>query len=472
MNKETYKFYLEKCKNNGFTLIVRSKNSRIYLHSKYDSINESKNIVRKYELEKYDFIIILGLGLGYILDYISNKEIYVIEKFNEIYELFKKGRYNFSDNNKIKFYISEAINNIVADITNNFDIRKHKNFTIIELPQLTKLDIKYYKKIKEEILKSINKKINNEITFFNLSISYTNNFFKNYFSLNKLIRLNPYSSSRAIIVGAAPSLEKDIKYIHKLQKNLYIFAVDTVYEYLLKNDIIPDFVFSIDPQFYSYLHFYNKIHNPKTKFIIDIFSFFKLKDILPNYNFILTKNFLTSYFFPDSLLYDFNGGSVANFILYFLLKNGFNMIILSGIDLNFSEHKMYIPTNYLISYFLKRNIRYNTFKNIYYSLYFSRAKIKDDKKKYTSNAMKEYKEYLIKTINNNNFAYIYISKNSTIASNTTFAIDLKKVTTSSFKKEKNIIEYQEIPDLNSIKKRINLFLQNDIDKLIESITIK
>lgn len=68
--------------------------------------------------------------------------------------------------------------------------------------------------------------------------------------------LNAYNDIPAIIVAAGPSLNKNIQYLKAAEGKAIIIAVDTIVERLLKEDITPDFICSIErvPQVYDYFY--------------------------------------------------------------------------------------------------------------------------------------------------------------------------------------------------------------------------
>ena len=58
-----------------------------------------------------------------------------------------------------------------------------------------------------------------------------------------------------IILGAGPSLEEGIEKIRDRRKNTLLIASDTAMPCLLKNSIHPHWVLTLDPQYYSLLHY-------------------------------------------------------------------------------------------------------------------------------------------------------------------------------------------------------------------------
>ena len=55
-----------------------------------------------------------------------------------------------------------------------------------------------------------------------------------------------------MVAGAGPSLDQDLDILRDHQDQVMIFAVDTSYIPLIKANIIPDIVFSSDPQWVNH----------------------------------------------------------------------------------------------------------------------------------------------------------------------------------------------------------------------------
>lgn len=65
---------------------------------------------------------------------------------------------------------------------------------------------------------------------------------------NKLLQKKPFANKEVLLISAGPSLDNYIELIKKYQAKFIITCVDVSVRKLEKNEIVPDIVFSIDPQ--------------------------------------------------------------------------------------------------------------------------------------------------------------------------------------------------------------------------------
>lgn len=467
------KYYTEKSKTGLPTLYSIKDNRKIYLHSKYNPEAEAQNIVSKYEPTKYDYIIILGLGLGYVVKEIcartDNKtKIYVIEKDEEIYSIYKNTKINITK--PVKFYINQNQESIISDILKQFDIAFNKGVVIIDVPSITRLYPEYYANFKKLFQARLDKIVNYQMTTAKLWNCVVQNFYKNLENIREF-KILKFEKSRlkdkyALIVSAGPSLEKDINTLKEIQKYVYIFSVDTALKYLLYNEIIPDFVFSIDPQYQSNLHFENLKIPENVCIILDGFSSFILARKLKNISFILSNNIITQSAFPDfPWILDPSCGSVTNFIFQFVVKAGFKNIVFTGLDLCYPEGKMYIPDNYLTYYWLGRINKFNTIKKYYFEFYKSRARVVLNNKYYTSHSMIGYYEWLKQQLqqSENN---IFISENSIARFEGIKTVNLAKLKSASKDKVWESVSIEREYIINAIKKLQDSHIKEEIIKLL------
>jgi len=139
---------------------------------------------------------------------------------------------------------------------------------------------------------------------------------------------------QAFIVGAGPSLDKDIDYIHKYQDHAIIFACGTAIHPLLKNGIIPDFLVELErtPHIYDVIstipeELLEKIPliSPDVLYpkVVKLFKevFFFIREPALPYN-LLRPKFKVSLCFP----------TVTNAALAIALAIGFKKIFLFGVD--------------------------------------------------------------------------------------------------------------------------------------------
>ncbi|ELP9120959.1 motility associated factor glycosyltransferase family protein [Campylobacter lari] len=157
----------------------------------------------------------------------------------------------------------------------------------------------------------------------------------------RFIYENKGKNKSVIVVCAGPSLNKQLELLKACQDDYVIFALDATYKTLLKNEIYPDFVFSMDigekcKCFYKDLPF-----NPKEPIFILSGSI--------NKELILTlKNKKQKIYILQNLDYqqkfnlnDFGyldiGINVAHFAYNFAIALGFSNVIIIGQDLAFNK---------------------------------------------------------------------------------------------------------------------------------------
>ncbi|HFZ4969229.1 TPA: motility associated factor glycosyltransferase family protein, partial [Campylobacter jejuni] len=80
----------------------------------------------------------------------------------------------------------------------------------------------------------------------------------------KIIKERKNQFQNCIVVGAGPSLAKQIPLLKKYQKNFVIFCADGAFPLLYENDIIPDYVLNLDLEEYP-LEFFKDIEQDKLK---------------------------------------------------------------------------------------------------------------------------------------------------------------------------------------------------------------
>ncbi len=233
------------------------RNARIHhsgrsftLHSS-QPYREAERVVKNFNTGM-EWVLIAGFGFGYIIDYIlKNTELRIIvfepdndimeaaEKFPDTKKIIADPRVkiikqdkdliiNFLEENGIKelsFYIHRPYFNLYPDIMSSLEgiISAY-----LSKKQINKATLKRFQKV---WLRNI---IKNSSYYFKLP------------GIND-IRHN-FTGKPAVIVGAGPSLSKNIDVLKKYQDRVAIISTDTAYINLCNYGILADFVVSVDPQ--------------------------------------------------------------------------------------------------------------------------------------------------------------------------------------------------------------------------------
>lgn len=294
------------------------------------------------EIDKFFFFgNLLGTHLKSFQEKIGFKCCFIYEPNLEIFRLSLFVTDYRSLNNKSQFIFSVMDQeDIFVEKTNNFfnSMYIYSNY-----------NIKYYKMVNVE--EDIFNKILNELYLSNSSTyDYSKLLFDTFYSVSK--HINKYkilttknksanfsltNDKPTLLIGAGPSLTKNLKWLKENQDKFIIVAIGATYKKLFDNGITPDIVTTVDPKY----HILNATH-------------FNLKDVELLRNTIIlasinTPTKILDRFNQEKLfLYEvvdtfknnskaYNGISIGEITLSLLLDMNVKDIYLLGTDLAFDE---------------------------------------------------------------------------------------------------------------------------------------
>lgn len=322
-----------------------------------DDLNNPREAIKtmlsktvKNEMKKNDFIIIFGIGLGYILDEVFNRypsKIYLYEPDLNLLH-FVLSNVDLSEHLASgRVYITNDIDELIRNLSNSYltkdkvEIVYLQNYAVANNKQLLMLTQKIYDACKSKMVDV------NTISLF--SKVWMENTIENIAAVNngqayKLSDLEGhFIGQTALIVAAGPSLNDNIAKIQMNRNKFVIFAVNKVVKYLLQNGIIPDFVVCLDAR--NMERTIGNLELSRANCIMDIRSDKVLTKLGFNKIFI---NFADTDFFMKKLakynngikFYE-SGGSASTLALMAAVKLGFSKIVLTGLDLAFKDNVIY-----------------------------------------------------------------------------------------------------------------------------------
>ena len=479
-------YRIEKSKDYLDILIINDK----FINSKFNPSAEANNVIYSGK----NLICIFGLGLGYglhnILNNNKNSLVIVFEPVEEILILYKE---KYTDN--------EILYDRAVLFLNKID--KEKIYTFIEetnffsegriyyysnlgyksiFPEIETL---FYSSVKE----SFNIVTQNILTESNFIPMWTKNFIFNSLKFIDNPIVKPVKTEQnqniGIIACAGPNLIYDIPVIKKHRDKITIFAVDTAIKPLIRNGINPDFVVSLDGQFYSFEDF-TKESNDETLYIFDILSYPPAARLSKNVFFTVTKNVLQNsiieYFFDGNNIEKFGiftGGTVSDYTLSFALSLGFTKIYFAGLDLSFP----YLLTHSKFSPYHERILNNQTYfetpeTNIVKAI--SKRKIKESKSKIQEKklisdfVLENYGLYIESFIRGNNLQNIFNSSYHGLQIEGLKNIDLDiLISTTSSNRVNNSVLLEKSKFFNCSKDSLNAFYNKLLNDLYDfSIELK
>ena len=203
------------------------------------------------DVKKTDFILIYGLGMGYMLDEVFSKyeskiilyepDINVLRFVFENVDLAKylseKRVFIFNDEKECLNYLSDHF--ISGD---KLEITYPANYALIYHEVMPPFIQEIYNILKRNIIDVNTSKRNSEL--------WTKNVIMNSRKANNKILFsqleNKFEGTTALILGAGPSLKENIEKIKENRDKFTVFAVNRTLRYLQQENIVPDFVVFTD----------------------------------------------------------------------------------------------------------------------------------------------------------------------------------------------------------------------------------
>ncbi len=344
------------------------KDGKSYTLHSIQPFKEAERIASKFN-PSMKWVLIAGFGLGYIPEYLlinTEYQIIIFEHTDEIIEFAKKSdRVKKIINNKRVFLITNDSGEIIQFLDNN-NI-KELNFYIHRPYYALFHDI--YSNLEGILIAYLSKKQINKATLKRFQKVWLKNIIKNslfYFSIPgiKNIRHN-FQNIPAVIVGAGPSLSKNINILKEAQDYLIIISTDTALSILYNNGIKADFVVSVDPQDKNTLYLLYSEYKEATLILDSAASFISLlkynpaKTLFFDSIFPLYEELMPFWKEKGTLLC---GGSVSTTAFDFARFLNCSPIIFIGQDLAYSQKHTHSEGSILEEFLYYRINRFETYE--------------------------------------------------------------------------------------------------------------
>ncbi len=336
------------------TGLLSAKWNGILLHSQFDPQKEAVRFADGNDINVGDHIFLYGWGLGYHVEEIAkrigrqgrlvvmelNPEIFVSAMLAmDIERLWALCRFDFifAENER------EIVSGI-SRITSDQDCQSGNGWKILVHPTSFKCVPARFRNI-VSILDNVLVERRTKTVFrkqFIKNFQSNLNVVQKYPGINKY--KNRYKNLPALLVGAGPSLDDSLEFLSQVQDNANIFCVDTALPILTENNIVPDFIVSVDPQDHTVKHF-TTLPNADVPLIISPVSNAQaVKKYAGPFIIFLQKGHSITGGFEDMLGdkgFCYAGGSVSCIALDIMMQFGFDPIIMVGMDFSYPNMKAY-----------------------------------------------------------------------------------------------------------------------------------
>lgn len=312
----------------------------------------------KSSMGAFDFIIIFGLGVGYMLDYIFEKyesKIILIEPdinvMRTAFEMVDYSKYLESG----RLFMTCEYEDVYKYISKKYII--NDKVEVVFLKQYMRLYPDDIKTFTEKIYETCSIKISDINTIKNNSVAWVNSsikFIKNSGQTYPISLLDKKFEGRsALVVGAGPSLRDNIDYIKKYSDRLVIFAINRSINFLIEHGVIPNFAIFTDTRYITHTFNQNLSQLKDINFVIDIKADAELYNILKKRCFIYyPDNFDLAKILKEknSYVHLYQTAGTSTFCALICAKElGCKNIILSGVDLAFKNDIPYCTDSFKVN---------------------------------------------------------------------------------------------------------------------------
>lgn len=343
-------FILEPTKENFHTLRVIGEDGKTkYIHSKYYPTREASYLKDIVNPEKYDVLIILGIGLGYHLDYLTE----IIHTFSHIICI---DIHNYLINACIPEHIhvllqNPAIETLIIDplmpeqLYKMIPINCRKGIQVIDHQASFAAFPSAFASIKNIVQHIIQKSLSNQLTSNYFAARYCKNAIINIPALPTCYPVmkfnNIHQNTPCIIVAPGPSLEESLPLLYKNQNKVYIISVDSAVKVLSSYGIEPDYIIAIDPQPIVYAHLFGVHHHATIVSMLTAHPAVFSSPVIVSLNTHPLCQLIEQVFPATIGSIDSKTGSVLGDAVSFAQFSGFSPIGIAGADFSFPHFITY-----------------------------------------------------------------------------------------------------------------------------------
>lgn len=262
-------------------------------NSKYNPKKEVENYIEQhYKPNKLN--IVFGYGMGYLIDALE-KRIMLNEKILVVDPLLEKDLLPISQKEKSRHsnIIGIKLDNIheLRSYIGQIDSNVRTQFNVFCTHNYDKIFPNEYKELLSVIKEIQYFHMISDNTIISSSEKWQENIIMNLVNLNRdtsLINLKNQYNKPVVIASSGPSLMKQLDTLKKYKDRIILISAGSTTNVLLKNNVVPDFIVSIDGNEANYNHFKDlRLTNSRLIYLLE--SHFKIRDSFEQQAFICSS---------------------------------------------------------------------------------------------------------------------------------------------------------------------------------------
>ncbi len=361
-----FPFEIFPTKENVPTIRVEFEGRKVFLHSRFKPLEETEKLTSQCDPNS-SVIICGGFGLGYLpaslLARSPKAVVIVLEKEPGIIRCALE---NNPEAETIlrneRFFLLTEPQDVITLLQSGISTKSASYY--FHRPSV-ELFPSFYSDFRTLLLTFLQKKNINIATLSRFEKIWARNITKN---INCILNDGGVSEfagilkgAPAVLVCAGPSLDKHIETLRKLKETCLICAVDSAVYRILRSDIMPDIIFTVDPQLLNfYFFFLTRKFKVTSRLVYEPSTYFRIPNGFSGKRHSFDSIFpliqwVASTTSPKGEL-DM-GGSVSTSAFDLLYRMGAGTITLIGQDMAFSYNKTHASGSLVEYVLLKRNTR-------------------------------------------------------------------------------------------------------------------
>ncbi|HMV45274.1 MAG TPA: DUF115 domain-containing protein [Leptospiraceae bacterium] len=261
---ENYKLSQAKGKEEYY-LTFQNKN----LTSAVAPLTASLRMIGESPIKETELVVVLGLGNPHLITELNNKLqqnqiiIFIDSSEDVLNPLWEKFLYPTLSIPGRHIFLGDKLLHLLWSYIESLPIERLSGIKVFKNQPSVQLDVNFYEEIHQKINQLFSSKMSDLLTKFEFERIWVRNSIINLIQFNRneipCYRFKDYLGTLenipAMLVSAGPSLRSQCPFIKKNRDKVFLIACDTALKVLLKFNIIPDAVMTLDAQTHSYFHF-------------------------------------------------------------------------------------------------------------------------------------------------------------------------------------------------------------------------
>ena len=393
------------------------------MESRYNPERDAENLCSSITAESY-FFLVLGIGSGLFLKLLSQKypdaKIIALELYDEdiSFLLQNENLKNLKQNKNIILCSLPQLENVLLQ---NYLPAKYGNLKVIEQKAWVNENLDKTEQIKNLLNKTLGIISADYSVQAHFGKIWSSNIINNARLAEKTDSTSLFKTlldnnkKTAVIAGAGPSLDKTLNIINAENRdNYFIISTDTASLSLVKRNLIPDVIISIDAQSVSYNHFLSKTKKiSKTIYAFDLCANASAaKHICQAGSRVLffcsghplaaAINSCASGTLP---VFFSGAGTVTITAVDMAVQAGFKELLILGADFSYTDGKAYTSGTYLDTLYNINSSRLSETEKTFSRLMFRTELLSLNKNTKTTAVLEAYRTSLENYLNKNNITF-------------------------------------------------------------------